>query len=76
MDPDSVLVEQKNTMCNSVLERVIFNQMIKYLAENKLLHPNHHAYRADHNTLLLYKCMMFGYNLWRLESLQGFVFWI
>ena len=62
---------------SKVLERVIFNQMIKYLADNKLLHPNHHAYRADHNTttalIQMYDVLLQSL---RLESLQGFVFWI
>ena len=35
---------------SKILEKVIFIQMISYLNENKLLHPNHHAYRAHHNT--------------------------
>ena len=35
---------------SKVLERVVFNQMIEYLNKNNLLHPNHHAYRAQHNT--------------------------
>ena len=35
---------------SKVLERVIFNQMIEYLTENRLLHPNHHAFRPHHNT--------------------------
>ena len=35
---------------SKVLERVLFNQMIEYLNDNGLLHPNHHAYRAQHNT--------------------------
>ena len=35
---------------SKILEKVIFIQMITYLNENSLLHPNHHAYRAHHNT--------------------------
>ena len=35
---------------SKVLERSIFNQISKYLSENNLLHPNHHAYRPNHNT--------------------------
>ena len=35
---------------SKILERLIFNQTIQYLTENKLLHPNHHAYRVHHNT--------------------------
>ena len=35
---------------SKVLERAIFNQIIAYLQEHNLLHPNHHGYRSDHNT--------------------------
>ena len=35
---------------SKILERVVFQQIIKYLSENKLLHPNHHSYRKHHNT--------------------------
>ena len=35
---------------SKILERAVFNQMIDYLNLNDLLHPNHHAYRAQHNT--------------------------
>ena len=35
---------------SKILERIVFNQLISYLNENNLLHPNHHAYRAEHNT--------------------------
>ena len=35
---------------SKILERVIFNQVIEYLNTNNLLHPSHHAYRAEHNT--------------------------
>ena len=35
---------------SKILERVVFKQIIKYLSENRLLHPNHHSYRKHHNT--------------------------
>ena len=35
---------------SKILERVIFNQVIRYISENNLLHPNHHSYRQHHNT--------------------------
>ena len=35
---------------SKILERVVFNQMIGYIDTNHLIHPNHHAYRANHNT--------------------------
>ena len=51
---------------SKVLERVIFNQMIKYLNNNNLLHPNHHAYRENHNTTT---ALLQMYDVW-LESLE------
>ena len=35
---------------SKVLERIIFNQMTEYLSSNRLIHPNHHAFRAGFNT--------------------------
>ena len=35
---------------SKILERVIYNQIVNYLEQHKLIHPNHHAYRAGHNT--------------------------
>ena len=35
---------------SKVLERVVFNQMVKYLDTNKLLNPNHHGSRHGHST--------------------------
>ena len=35
---------------SKILERSVFNQINKYLSENNLLHPNHHAYRRNRNT--------------------------
>ena len=35
---------------SKILERVVFSQIIRYLSENQLLHPNHHSYRKNHNT--------------------------
>ena len=35
---------------SKVLERVIFNQVVAYVSDNNLVHPNHHAYRSNHNT--------------------------
>ena len=37
---------------SKVLERVVFNQIIVYLSSNNLLHPSHHAYRANHNSMM------------------------
>ena len=35
---------------SKILERAILDQITKYLDKNGLLHPNHHPYRAQHNT--------------------------
>ena len=35
---------------SKILERVVYNQIIKYLEENGLLHPSHHGFRKDHST--------------------------
>ena len=35
---------------SKILERAIFVQMIDYFESNNLLHPNHHGFRANHNT--------------------------
>ena len=40
--------------------------MIEYLAENQLIHPNHHAYRKHHNTTT---ALIQLYDDW-LESLE------
>ena len=52
---------------SKVLERVIFNQMIKYLNQHKLIHPNHHAYRTNHNTTT---ALLQMYDIW-LDSLEN-----
>ena len=55
---------------SKVLERVIFNQMVAYITENKLIHPNHHAYRAGHNTTT---ALLQMYDVW-LDSMAGVCF--
>ena len=52
---------------SKVLERVIFNQLVKFLADNHLLHPNHHAYRVSHNTTT---ALIQMYDVWS-EALQA-----
>ena len=36
---------------SKILERVVYNQIIKYLEENSLLHPSHHGFRKEHSTV-------------------------
>ena len=33
-----------------IVEKAVFNQLVKYLEDNKLLHPNHHGGRKGHST--------------------------
>jgi hypothetical protein len=35
---------------SKLLEKAVFLQMIEYFESNDLLHPNHHGFRANHNT--------------------------
>jgi hypothetical protein len=35
---------------SKVLEKVVFGQLVKYLEENGLIHPNLHGSRAGHST--------------------------
>ena len=51
---------------SKVLERVILNQMVAYITENNLIHPNHHAYRANHNTTT---ALLQMYDMW-LDNLE------
>ena len=52
---------------SKVLERIVFNQIIDYFDANQLIHPNHHAYRAHHNTTT---ALIQLYDVW-LESLEN-----
>ena len=52
---------------SKILEILVFNQMIEYLATNQLIHPNHHAYRADHNTTT---ALIQLYDVW-VEALEA-----
>ena len=42
--------------------------MVAYLSENNLIHPNHHAYRANHNTTT---ALIQMYDVW-LDSLEKY----
>ena len=50
LDPKNYRPVDIVPILSKILERAVFNQLIAYLNENNLLHPNHHAYRAGHNT--------------------------
>ena len=51
---------------SKVINRVVFNQMVEFVTQNKLIHPNHHAYRANHNTTT---ALLQMYDGW-LDSLE------
>ena len=51
---------------SKILERIIVNQMVTYISENNLIHPNHHAYRSNHNTTT---ALLQMYDVW-LDSLE------
>ena len=35
---------------SKILERAVYNQLVKYLEENRILHPSHHGFRKNHST--------------------------
>ena len=35
---------------SKILERVVYLQLVEYLEDNRLIHPNHHGGRKSHNT--------------------------
>ena len=35
---------------SKIMERLIFNQLVKYLDTHSLIHPNHHGSRSGHST--------------------------
>ena len=49
-----------------IVEKAIFNQLVEYLDENKLIHPNHHGGRKGHSTTTALVQM---YNTW-VEQLE------
>ena len=54
---------------SKLLERIIFDQMTEHLSSNRLIHPNHHAFRAGFNTTT---AMIIMYDGWvqAVESVQ------
>ena len=50
LDPANYRPVSLVPVLSKVLEKVIFQQTFKYLTENELLHPSHHAFRKCHNT--------------------------
>ena len=50
LDPANYRPVSLVPVLSKVLEKVVFQQTIKYLTENELLHPSHHVFRKCHNT--------------------------
>ena len=46
---------------SKILEKVVFCQIVQYMEENKLLHPNHHGFRSGHSTET---CLIQLYDRW------------
>ena len=53
---------------SKVLEKVVFNQLVKYLEENNIIHPNLHGSRPGHNTST---ALMQLYDKWVEEVEEG-----
>ena len=51
-----------------IVEKAVFNQLVKYLEDNKLLHPNHHGGRKGHSTTTALVQM---YNNWVEHMEEG-----
>ena len=52
---------------SKVMEKVVFIQLVEYLEENKLIHPNLHGSRKGHNTST---ALLQLYDKW-IEELEG-----
>ena len=52
---------------SKVLERAVQNQLVAYLDQHRLLHPQHHAYRSYHSTTT---AMLSMYDTW-VEAAEG-----
>ena len=46
---------------SNVLERTVFVQIIQYMNEHFLFHPNHHGFRSKHSTVT---AMLQMYDTW------------
>ena len=53
---------------SKILERVVFNQLVRYLDSNSLIHPNHHGSRAGHSTAT---ALIQMYDSWAEEVDRG-----
>ena len=53
---------------SKILEKAVFNQLVQYLEENGLVHPNLHGSRAGHSTATALTQL---YDTWVEEVEQG-----
>ena len=53
---------------SKILERVVFNQLVQYLDDHGLLHPNHHGCRHGHSTAT---ALIQMYDQWTEEADKG-----
>ena len=50
LDPKNYRPVALLPILSKILERAVFHQLVEYLDENSLIHPNHHGSRKGHNT--------------------------
>ena len=53
---------------SKILEKAVFNQLVQYLEENELIHPNLHGSRAGHSTATALSQL---YDTWVEQVEQG-----
>ena len=66
LDPKNFRPVALLPIASKILERVVFIQIVEYMDQNKLFHPNHHAYRSLHSTTT---AMLQMYDTW-VEALE------
>ena len=57
-----------NLLLGKIVEKAIFNQLVKYLEDNRLLNPNHHGGRKGHSTTT---ALLQMYNTWMEQLEEG-----
>ena len=51
-----------------IVEKAVFNQLVKYLEDNRFLHHNHHGGRKGHSTT---RALVQMYNNWVEHMEEG-----
>ena len=49
------------SVVSKVVENLVYKQVVNYLMENELFHPNHHGFRSNHSTAT---ALLHLYDLW------------